>query len=452
MAKLPKNVEFKGDAKAIINSVRNSASAEYKSIVPVLKGNSVEELRKVGERITEYAATSNEFIDTIVNRIMLVIVTSKSYNNPWAVFKRGVMEFGDTIEELYVNLAKVQDYDPTKAEKEVFKREIPDVLAMFHKINYKKFYKITIENEELRAAFTSWNGVEDLISRITESLYTAANYDEYIVMKYMVMKSMLNGEMYPVQVRGVAGQYDTQNCAAMFKAYSNKLEFMSNKYNSAGVRTKTLKENQYLIMDADFNATIDVEVLANAFNMNKAEFMGHVILVDSFSTQDEERLAQLLGSNYDEISEADLEELKKVPAVLVDADYFVVYDNMLKFTEQYNGQGLYWNYFYHVWKIISSSMFANAIVFTSTEPKITEVTISPASATISKGSSILLSAGVTSEGFPSQGVIWSSNSDTVIVNDKGLVTALETASGAATITATSIYDSTKVGTAEITIA
>lgn len=452
MAKIPKSVEFKGDAKAIINSIRNSASAEYRSVVPKLKGNSVEELRQIGDKITEYTATSNEFIDTLVNRIMQVIVTSKSYQNPWAVFKRGIMEFGDTIEELFVNLAKVQDYDPTRAESEVFKREIPEVLAMFHKVNYKKFYKVTVENEELRAAFTTWSGVEDLITRITESLYTSANYDEFIIMKYLLMKSIINGEMFPVQVRGADGEYDAQNCAAIFRAYSNKLTFMSKDYNAAGVKTKTLKENQYLIMSADFNATMDVEVLASAFNMDKADFMGHVILIDSFSEQDEERLSQLLGANYEEISESELEALKSVPAVLVDSNYFVIYDTMLKFTEQYNGQGLYWNYFYHVWKVVSSSMFANAVVFTATKPNITGITVSPASATISKGSSILLNASVASEGFPSQGVTWSSSSDAVIVNEKGLVTALETATGTATITATSLYDSTQTATATITIA
>ena len=47
-------------------------------------------------------------------------------------------------------------------------------------------------------------------------------------------------------------------------------------------------------------------------------------------------------------------------------DWFQIYDNNNKFTEKYNAAGLYWNYFYHTWKVISWSPFANAVAFMAT--------------------------------------------------------------------------------------
>ena len=52
-----------------------------------------------------------------------------------------------------------------------------------------------------------------------------------------------------------------------------------------------------------------------------------------------------------------------VKAVLVDENFFQVYDNKDQFTEKYVASGLYWNYFYHVWKTVSTSDFSNAVVF-----------------------------------------------------------------------------------------
>ena len=59
---------------------------------------------------------------------------------------------------------------------------------------------------------------------------------------------------------------------------------MSNKYNAAGVTTTTPKNDQYIFMDAQYNANYDVDVLASAFNMDKATFSGKLKLIDDFTT------------------------------------------------------------------------------------------------------------------------------------------------------------------------
>lgn len=449
MATKPKSQALVKSAPDIVNAIRNGASDMYKSLVPLANPDNVKE---IGAILNSYPQLQNEFLNALVNRIGRVLLTSKMYDNPWSMFKKGLLEFGETIEEIFVNLAKPFQFDPAVSESTLFKREIPDVRSAFHIMNYQKFYKATIQNDQLRQAFLSWQGITDLIAKIVDSMYTGANYDEFQVMKYMLCKNIVRGNLYPVNVDGT----DYKGVAADFKAVSNDLEFMKTKYNVSGVHTISKKDEQYLIVDAKFDASMDVEVLASAFNMDKAEFMGHRVLVDSFSELDTDRLAILFAddANYVPLTEEELATLANITAVLVDKDWFMIFDNFMNFTEQYNGEGLYWNYWYHVWKTFSVSPFANAIVFTTEEAGVTSVTVSPSTATVVAGGTVQLSATVVTTGFAPQSVTWSSADETVATVDAdGVVTVKSDATSADTvvITATSTYDSTVTDTATITV-
>ena len=407
MPTIPNNMSLTGSSVDILNAIRNSATANYRGYVPQAT-QSAESIRDIGAIIMDYPALQNEFLSALVNRIGRVIITSKMYNNPWSIFKQGTLEFGETIEEIFVNIAKPFEYDPSVAENRVFARETPDVRAAFHVLNYQKFYKSTIQNEQLRQAFLSWNGITDLIAKIVDAMYSAANYDEFQTMKYMLARHILNGELYAVQTPTVQ-ESNMKSIISTIKGVSNNFEFMSSKYNLAGVANYSMKENQYLIMNSNFDATMDVEVLASAFNMDKADFMGHRVLIDSFGNLDTDRLNRLFENdpNYTPLTTAEIEALDAVPAVLVSGDWFMIFDNLYNFTEQYNGEGLYWNYWYHVWKTFSVSPFANSVVFVAGSPAINSISVSPSTATISAGQTVLLSASVSTENFASKSVDWS---------------------------------------------
>lgn len=454
MPTVPKQVTLTNSSVEILNTIRDNATVNYQNYVPYATPDA-DSIRKIGAIIMDYPALQNEFLSALVNRIGRVMVTSKTYENPWAMFKKGFLEFGETIEEIFVNIAKPFQFDPAVAETDVFKREIPDVRSAFHIMNYQKYYKTTISNDQLRQAFLSWEGITDLIARIVDSMYTGANYDEFQTMKYMLARYILDGRMYPVTIQTVTSA-NMNSIVSSIKGISNKFEFLSDAYNPAGVKTYSLKNDQYMLVNSNFDATMDVEVLAAAFNMSKAEFLGHRVLVDSFGSLDTARLAELFANdpNYEEIDSGDLELLDSIPAVVVDRNWFMVFDNFNNFTEQYNGQGLYWNYWYHVWKTFSVSPFANAAVFVPGTPGITRITVTPDSATISgtSGGTVQLNAEVITTNFAPQTVVWSSNSDSVTVNANGLVTVpAGTGATTATITATCTYDSSKKAKARITV-
>lgn len=451
MATRPKVQTLTNSAVDVLNVIRNNASVDFRNYVPIATPDA-DSIKTIGAIIMDYPSLQNEFLSALVNRIGLVIITSKMYSNPLSVLKKGVLEFGETIEEIFVNIAKPFTFDPEEAESKQFKREIPDVRSAFHVLNYKKFYKVTISDDQLRQAFLSWNGVSDLIAKVVDSMYTAAEYDELQVTKYMIARQLLDGRMYAVTIPEVT----TPNMKAVVsavKGVSNKLTFMNSNYNVAGVKTHTLKNEQYVIMNASFDATMDVEVLASAFNMDKAQFMGNRLMIDGFGTLDTARLAELFANDntYQEISQTELEALDQIPCILIDRDYVQIYDNMYKMTEKYNGQGLYWNYFYHTWKTFSVSPFSQAVLFVPAIPRVTSVTVTPSTATVSVGQSVQLTAKVVTENFAPQTVTWSSDSEFATVTAGGLVTILEGAKDKITITAKSTFNPSISGQSELTI-
>ena len=458
MPTIPAKVKFTAKPYDVLNAIRNNASANYQNYVPIATASDAS-IKEIGAIIMDYVALQNEFLYALVNRIGLVLLTNKMFENPLRMFKKGKLDFGETIEEIFVNLADPHTYDVATAENEVFKRQIPDVRAAFHILNYQKFYKTTIQQEQLRQAFLSWKGIDDLIAKIVDSMYSGASFDEFQMMKYLLARNILNGRLYPVQVSSLSAA-NAKSIVSTVKGTSNMLTFSNTKYNVAGVNNFTDKKDQIIILNSAADAIIDVEVLASAFNMSKAEFMGQRVLVDNFGDFDTDRLAQLFENNedYTPFTSDEITALNSIPAVIVDRDYFMIFDNLYNFTEQYNGEGLYWNYWYHTWKTFSVSPFANAVVFAPGTPSITSVTVSPATATVSAGQNFQLDVEVVTTNFASKAVDWSVDTTSAglgvtisVLGELHIPSDVDSATEI-TVTAKSVVDATKYDTATITVA
>lgn len=360
MARRIANSTLNASTIDILNVIRQNASYDYQQNVPEVA--TVNDIPKVGEIIYGTPAFANQFINALVNRIAIVRVQSATFNNPYSILKKGYIEYGETVEDIFVSIAKAVDFNVEKAAKREFQRTMPDIRSAFHVMNWRVMYPITIQDEDLRQAFLSIEGVQNLIAKIVDAVYTAAEYDEFLLFKYLLIKAISHGKMYPASIG--AGT-DLSEAAVQFRGTSNLLPFMSSEYNEAGVKTNTPKERQVIFMDAMFNAQFDVNVLASAFNMDKADFMGRLFLIDNWTDFDNERF-DVIRANSDGIEEVTTDELAllaNVKAVILDDNWFQVYDNNNKFTEKYVASGLYWNYFYHTWKTVSNSPFANAVVF-----------------------------------------------------------------------------------------
>lgn len=359
MPKRIANTQLNGRTIDILNVIRTNATYQYQTLVPEI--SDAQGIPRVGEVLYGNPTLMNEFLNALVNRIALVRVKSARFNNAWKQFKKGYLEYGEVVEEIFVKIVEAIEYSPEKAAGREFKRNLPDVMSAFHVMNWRALYPITIQREDLRRAFLSEEGVQDMVTSIVDQIYTSAEYDEWLLMKYLIIKALAGGKAYPVP-------FDSTNMstgAIAFRAASNQLQFMNSKYNEAGVKTTTPKERQYIFMSADFDAAFDVSVLASAFNMDKAEYLGKRVLVDSWTDFDNERF-NIIRQNSDcieEVTAAELSLLADVKAVLLDEEWFQIYDNENVMTEQYVASGLYYNFFYHVWMTISHSPYANMVVF-----------------------------------------------------------------------------------------
>lgn len=467
----PKNYVLTNVSKDVINGIINEGfSTNYKNYIP-FAAKDADSIRAIGKIIMDSPNLRNAFATDLINRIILVTVTSKMYENPWERLKKGVLSLGETIEEIFVNIANAELYNPNISSETVFKRRIHDIRAAFHIVNYQVKYPATISNEDLSAAFTSESGLYSLIEKIYESLASANNYDEFNVMKYLVALNIVNGNIKSISIPSLSNDDNVKSVVTQIKATSNKMKFLTGNYNISGVKTHSKHEEQTVIVTADFDAAMDVAVLAAAFNMEKAEFLSKRLLVDSFGDIDINRLAQCAPETcenitYDAngnvtsatlkgITTEQLVELGEIPAVIIDDDFLQIYDRLITMEDIRNPDGLYTNAFLHCWKIISVSPFAPAATFSDSVAAVNSVTISPASATVVPNSEIQFNAKVSGTGFFNKSVTWTlkgANSSKTYVDVRGTVFigADETAT-TITLNADSNENPSKGATASITV-
>lgn len=366
----------------IVNAIRNSSGDSFQRYVPLAHADNVAE---IGAGILLNQTIQNEFITALVDRIGLVVVKRASLMNPLKKFKKGSMPLGRTIEEIFTDITKAKKYDPDNAAETVFRRELPNVKVLFHERNRQDFYEQTIQDDSLKSAFTSWNAFENFLSSIINAIYNSAEVDEYEYMKLLVDNYYSKGMFTVVKVTEPTTETATRDFVKKVRATARKMTIPtgSRDFNALAVRTRSEMENLHLLIDADLEAELDVDVLAKAFNMDKTTFMGHVTVIDGFASEGLE-------------------------AVLIDQDWYMVYDNELSMETIRNPKGKYWNYFYHVWQTLSVSRFANAVAFVSGDvPAVTQVIVDPTILALKQGKSFEFTAYVRTTDGVDRDVVWS---------------------------------------------
>ena len=424
-----------------------------------------ESVKPIGKLIMDNERYKNAFINTI-NLIGLTVIKENRWDNPWQTFTdKGMLRYGQQIREIIQDLAKVFDYNKNYSNKTKFlETAVPDVYQYIHDINFQKVWETTINESALLMAFDDEeNGLYKFIEDTVSNLYETYDYDKWLVDKYQLCRRLLDGTITAKQITAT----DPRDILAEMKAVSNRMTFKSPNYNPAGVRRATKHEEQYLMMDSSREAITSTNVLATSYFLNEAETKTNLALIDSFSESDEERLTVLLEEAYIPFTEDEKTALNSVLGVIFARDFFMDYHRALDTNPTVNGKRqvefvnpttLDRNIFLHGHEVISTSPFANACVFTTVAPSVVSVTVSPATATVTAGQSLELSAVVVTTGFANKSVTWAVD-DTAyadgvridVASGKLTVPANATVESI-TVTATSVYDSTKYNTAVVTVA
>lgn len=316
----------------VANAIRNDASQDYKSVVPVATETN---LQDVGRVITSYTPLVNEFTGALVNKIGLQLYAQKMATNKLSGLKRGFLENASDIEQIYVAMAQKTTFD--KDGTNPMGRRKPNIKTMYHKENYKAVYEVSISDEQVKQAFTSNSGINQLANQIINSLYSAASYDEFENMKTLI------GSADAIGKNVVLAQPTDEATSRVFlkelRKQVAKMSYMSTEFNKQEVKTKSEKSEMIMLVLEDVLAEVDVEVLAKTFNLGKTDIEISIIGVDNFPG------------------------LENVYAVVLDRDAFMIYDTLQRMEVVRNPQGLFTNYFLHVWQLQSMSQFHNVLAF-----------------------------------------------------------------------------------------
>lgn len=330
----------------ILNTIRDNATATYQDRIPEATRTNMDAIR-YAMIDDDNIMVANEFVNTLLNKLVKSVVHTKIFTNPLKSLKKGKKPLGDTVEEIYANFIKGQQYDATGSK--LLQRTMPDVKTVYHRMNYQMQYPITVSREQLSKAFASEESLEKFITNLINTLYNSAELDEFINTKQMIKSAL---EKNAVKEVGVPDPLTSPENAKEFikaiKTISGLMVFPSKEHNgyltaqsvdTAPVTTFSRKEEQVLIIDTATDTTLSVDVLASIFNMTVAEFNDtKKIVIDAFPDP-------------------------KVRAFLVDEAFFQIFDDLFTITHFNNGQGLYDNYYLNVWMTYAYSILVNAVAF-----------------------------------------------------------------------------------------
>ena len=339
----------------VMNAIRNEATDEYRRRVPAATQADISASMKA---LNSHPGNWNEFVSAVINKVGLTIARNRNWTNPLAKFKRGMLEYGESIEEIQTGLveAYVYDHDRDYGEKALFARERPEVQADYHSINRENFYKITVDQVALRRAFLTPTGLADFISQLMDAPTTSDNWDEYLAMRQLFAEYEENGGFFKINIPEIptddSAPVQARQALRKIRAAKGKLQFLSRSYNVAGMPVSINPADLELFVTPDFQAALDVEALAGLFNVQYGELDSRITVIDDFN-------------------------IPGVEAILTTRDFFVVADTYYDTTNQPNPVGLHENFFLHHHQIISASRFVPAIAFTTGPGTVIETVETP---------------------------------------------------------------------------
>lgn len=337
----------------IVNAVIETSST-LKENIPLATNAT---LQATGGAIMQYTPFMNEFINGLVNRILFQEAHNMTYDNPLRIFKGVDIPYGTDVQDNIANPAVATPYD-SSAMSDALSPASPDVKTVYYRRNRQDKYKVTVYDAVLAGAFINTGTFNNFVSMILNTLTSGDNIDEFKLMKGVVGQAINDGNINKTSLTaGTDHRAFAETLVTNLRAKYLQFQFPSAKYNcyqkmakakgienATPLTTWTSPDRISVLVRADVAAFTDVEVLAKAFNMSKADFLGRQVMVDSFG---------------------DTGDAAKTLAIIADNTFLRTHDNRFQMAETpYNASTLSRTYFLHHWETMACSPFANAWAFT----------------------------------------------------------------------------------------
>lgn len=336
----------KATNKQILDTIHANASPLYKMSVPQATRTNIKAL---GKRIMKDRSVYNEFMNALINVIGTITVQGMDlWENPLKGFKRGKLEAGGRIEDIYVGMVNEETWYANEdySDGEIWKRNLPPVESLFYETNRTPMYEVSVNHSLLGRAFLSDTGLSDFVAQLMAAPQKRDEYNEFLSMTSLFADYNDNNGFNKIHLPNInsldAAEADIKQALKVFQATAGNMSFPDTKFNALKVFQHSKRDKMHLFITPECLANINVGALAVLFNMDKAE----------------------IPFRIHEIRQQEL-NITNAQAILVDEKFFVCVDTLYENTSIQNPKGLYWNYFLHHHEIISYSLFANAVLFTS---------------------------------------------------------------------------------------
>ena len=343
-----------------LNAIREISSEIYHQYVPIIDDST--DISKFAEPILNVPEVYNEFCNALVNRIVYTQFQIKSFRNPLVVLEGDRIPLGYAGQEVYINPAKGRTYNPNDFAGLLVKYEA-DVKVQYMAINSDVQYPVTFSRQQLKKAFVSWGDLEAFIDGLSNALYNGAFIDEYRFTKYIITDAYKDNKAVIIDNMSAISSESTAK-AFVEKARELYLNFQtpSSSYNAWSkvggegrpIVTWTNPEDIVIIIRNDIRAYLDVNVLASAFNIDKATLMGNIITVDNFNAYDDDGTQVFDGS--------------AILGGIFDKSWFRIKRQDMFMDSFYNPNNRSIQYYLNVVKMYNYSLFANGVIFATTTP------------------------------------------------------------------------------------
>lgn len=348
----------------LLNTMRSNASPEYQDRIPVATQDN---LQQIGSLLTSmgYENTYSEWVG-LIGKIALTIFTSRSYQNPLRLLKKGRLPLGETIEEIFIQMAKAKEFDPEGTDP--LARVLPDGVSLYHQNSFFHTYTASISRAQVINAFTSEGTLDRFFVEVVNSLYSGYEQDEYLMTKQLILDEAKNG-----YVIACPTPVDTDSSKEFVRVLRQKvmdLGFVSNEYNPLGVLTHTPKSDLILFIDTATYSRVGVDVLASAFNIGQVDWDVRIIPIDSFD-----------GAEVGDY---------KTFAMLVDSEAIQIREKQVFMDRQHNAKGAFDTLYLHVNELIGWSHVGNIVTFVGCDDVTEPTHIGGVTATFTDGVSYLL--------------------------------------------------------------
>lgn len=374
-----------------LNSIRETSiqnNTLYHRYVPEILPTS--DIGSFASPILDNPNVMNEFMNVLVQRIVYTQVDIKLFNNPLRVLEGDRIPLGSVGQEIHINPARGRKFNVDDFAGLLAKYDA-DVKVQYHQLNSDLQYCVTITRAKLKDAFVSWSTLENFIDGLTQSLYNGAYIDQYNLTKGLVSSAYVSNQ---VKVEVISNP----NTEALAKEFITKARTMFlnmqtptpnfNAWRQVGgygrdILTWSNPEDIVFLVRNDIGAYLDVNVLAQTFNIDRSVLLGNIIYVNDFNEYDNEGNLIYDGSN--------------IVGMIADKSWFRIKEQETTMDEFYNANNRTWQYYLNVVRMYSYSLFSNAVVFATALPNVPVTAMSFVETTpkVKVGEKILLKLDTT---------------------------------------------------------